>query len=115
MTIPSTGPLPPRRMLVARRDRRPDALLVCAAITTAAVIVIVLSSAAVGELHGWRLAASLVLAACAVLSLTAALWLVRPRMLREVIDSEPEMPTVGPSDRGSVSPDADRGSWPFRS
>lgn len=114
MTIPSTGPLPPRRVLVARRDRRPDVLLVASALLTALTLVLIVSWAAVDELHGSRLVTCLVLLAVDYGLGVGAVWLIRPRTLPTIIDVEPEMPTTGPPGAASVSPERGRGSWPFR-
>lgn len=106
MTIPSTGPLPVRE-LVVRRDRRPDVLLVASALLTALTLVLIVSSAAVDELHGGRLVTCLVLLAVDYGLGICAVWLIRPRMLPPIEMTTSETPT-----RRSRSPER-RGSWPW--
>lgn len=110
MTIPSTGPLRPRELYV-RRDRRPDALLVVSAALTMTAFVLVVLSWRSDDADVLMTAAGMVVT-LSLLALIGVLWLIRPRPLPP-ITHESVMPTVGPSDGGSVSPDKPRGSWPW--
>lgn len=113
MTIPSTGPLRPSRPLPpVRRDRRPDWLLGTAGVLTLAVVVVsLLSLTGDHPVTDRTLAVLSLLTALTVLAVIGAFWLLRPKPLPPI--EQPSMPTVGPPDRGSVSPERSRGSWPW--
>lgn len=116
MTIPSTGPLRhlPRELTV-RRDRRPDWLLGVA--TALTVVVVVLSLIAVTShdpVSNRTLSLLALLASLIVFAVIGALWLMRPRMLPTIEPDGGTLP-IEATARGSVSPERNRGAWPFSS